>query len=394
MLIDSGTIEDCFEENLEWATKLDLVSAWATEHDGLRLLEECAEQGLRVRAIVGLWNYITEPEALRRLDRLGKLRLAGNGRRFHPKVYLFRGKSRTVAWVGSANFTAGGFARNEEAVFESEDADSVKRWFKNLWRECSRLDENEIDEYDRARKKNPPPRQSLAEAGGGMTEPMTLLEQVTDWDSYVAALRDCDVWWSNRQPSSVLGEPISWRHTIEFLHDILTRRDLPDLDDDDQRRVLGTARGGGWGLLGRMRNNSVNTVFGDNPHNAQDIQEVLREVAEADDDAFPDLAFDAYERMTEFDGIGRGIATRLLSLARPDRFVSVNKGSQNQLAQYSGLKPATLRTRGNYRKLLKFIYKQRWFRAPKPDNRLEASIWRMRAALLDCFVYRPPDRTQ
>ena len=222
-----------------------------------------------------------------------------------------------------------------------------------------------------------------------MTEPMTLLEQLTDWDSYVAALHDCDVWWSNRQPSSVLGEPISWRHTIEFLHDILTRKDFANLDDDDQRRVLGLARGGGWGLLGRMRNNSANAVF---KHNAQDIQEILREVAEAKDDAFPDLAFDAYKRMRNFGGIGEGIATRLLSLARPDRFVSVNDGSRDDLAQYSGLNPGTLGTMGNYRTLLKFIYKQRWFRAPEPDNQLEASIWGMRAALLDCFVYRPRAR--
>ena len=267
----------------------------------------------------------------------------------------------------------------------------MTRWFKNLWRECDRLDENAIDEYERARKKNPPPRQSLAEAGGGMTEPMTLLEQVTDWDSYFAASRECDIWWSNHYTWSVLGEPISWRHTIEVLRNILTHEDFTDLDDDDQRRVLGLAGGGGWGLLGRMRNKSVDTVFG---HNALDIQVILREVTEADDDAFPDLAFDAYERMREFNGIGRGIATRLLSLARPDRFVSVNKGSQNRLAQYSGLNPRTLGTTGNYRRLLKFIYKQRWFRAPEPDNRLEASIWGMRAALLDCFVYWPPDRTQ
>ena len=388
MLIDPETIADRFEENLGWANKLDLVSAWATEHDGLRMLEERAEQGLRVRAIVGLWNYITEPEALRRLDRLGKLRLAGGGRRFHPKVYLFRGRGRTVAWVGSANFTAGGFEINEEAVFESEDTDSVKPWFKSLWRECGRLDENAIDEYERARKKNPLPRQPLAGAGGRMTAPMRLLEQVTDWDSYVAALRECDIWWSNSFPWSVLGEPISWRHTIDVLRDILTRMDLADLDDHDRRRVLGLARGGGWGLLGRMRNNSVDTVFG---HNAQDIQEILREVAEADDDAFPDLSFDAYERMREFGGIGPGIATRLLSLARPDRFVSVNDGSRDRLARYSGLAPGTLGAEANYRTLLEFIYKQRWFRAPEPDNRLEASIWGMRAALLDCFVYRRQD---
>ena len=204
--------------------RLDLVSAWATEHDGLRLLEERAEQGLQVRAIVGLWNYITEPEALRRLDRLGKLRLAGGGRRFHPKVYLFRGQGRTSAWIGSANFTAGGFAINEEAVFRDRGHGIRDRMVQEpLAGSAARSMRMQIDAYERARKKNPPPRQSLAEAGGGMTEPMTLLEQVTDWDSYVAALRECDIWWSNRHPWSVLGESVSWRHTIEFLHHILTR---------------------------------------------------------------------------------------------------------------------------------------------------------------------------
>ena len=391
MLIDPGTIADRFEENLEWTTRLDLVSAWATEHDGLCLLEERAEQRLQVRAIVGLWNYITEPEALRRLDRLGKLRLAGGGRRFHPKVYLFRGQGRTSAWIGSANFTAGGFAINEEAVFESSDTESVTSWFQNLWRECGPLDENAIDEYERVRKKNPLPRQPLAGAGGRMTAPMTLLKRVTDWDSYVAALRECDIWWSDRYPWSVLGEPISWRHTIEVLRDILTRKNFANFDDNDRRRVLGLAGGGGWGLLGRMRNNSINTVF---EQHTQVIQEILREATEADDSAFPDLAFDTYERMTELKGVGPGIATRLLSLARPDRFVSVNNGSRNGLALYSGLAPGTLGREDNYRQLLVIVYGEDWFRAPKPANRLHASIWGMRAALLDCFVYRPPDRTQ
>ena len=197
MLIDPETIAKRFKENLEWTTRLDLVSAWATEHEGLSLLEKHADKGLRVHAIIGLWNHITEPEALRRLARLGKLRLVERGRRFHPKVYLFRGQGRTSAWIGSANFTAGGFATNEEAVFETEDTDTVTSWFKKLWRDCGRLDEDAIDAYEQVREENPPTPQSLAEAGRGLTEPMTLFEQVTDWDSYVAALRDCDVWWRN-----------------------------------------------------------------------------------------------------------------------------------------------------------------------------------------------------
>ncbi len=35
---------------------------------------------------------------------------------FHPKVYIFTGNEGACAWIGSANFTGAGFARNEEAV--------------------------------------------------------------------------------------------------------------------------------------------------------------------------------------------------------------------------------------------------------------------------------------
>ena len=387
MLIDPRRIADRFEENLEWTERLDLVSAWVTEHDGLRLLEKRAKRGLKVRAIVGLWNYITEPKALRQLDRLGKLRLADSAR-FHPKVYLFRGQSRTCAWIGSANFTAGGFTVNEEAVFETGDTESVISWFKNLWQDCGRLDENAIDSYERARKKNPIPRQSLVPvAGGGMTEPMKLLERVTDWDSYVTALRDCDVWWSNNQPWSVLGESLSWHHTIEVLHDTLTREGrLADLDYDDQCRILGVLKDCGEGLLSTISPVCMPAGF---VHNAEGIQRILREVSEADDSAFPDLAFDAYGRMIEFKGVGKAIATRLLSLARPDRFVSVNDSSQEDLARYAGLDPSHFWPKANYQKLLEFIYEKQWFQISEPDGRLERSIWGMRAALLDCFVYQP-----
>ena len=57
-------------------------------------------RSLRVRAVVGLWGNHTDPVALRILARIGKLRLVEGDRRFHPKVYIFRGYEKTVAWVG------------------------------------------------------------------------------------------------------------------------------------------------------------------------------------------------------------------------------------------------------------------------------------------------------
>ena len=63
---------------------------------------------------------------------IGRLRGSGAGRRFRPKVFIFHGSGRSVAWIGSANFTSGGFEMNNEAVFETSETGSVQDWFDDL----------------------------------------------------------------------------------------------------------------------------------------------------------------------------------------------------------------------------------------------------------------------
>ena len=88
-------------------------------------------------------------------------------------------------------------------------------------------------------------------------------------------------------------------------------------------------------------------------------------------------------------GVREGIATRLLALARPDRFVSVNDGSRKGLAKCFGPDtPTALGVPNNYRILLEKIYDRTWFREPAPQDEREQEICSMRAALLDCFVYK------
>ena len=115
-------------EHLVWATEIDLATAWATNHDGLRALQQ-EQPTTAVRAIVGLWGNLTEPFALRMLAEIGELRGVDARRHFHPKVFIFRGGGKSVAWVGSANFTFGGFGMNEEALFETSDTASIQDWF-------------------------------------------------------------------------------------------------------------------------------------------------------------------------------------------------------------------------------------------------------------------------
>lgn len=137
MLITDENISPRFLEHLSWATAIDLATAWATSNQGLRALQRQAPLP-EVRAVVGLWGNLTDPFALRMLANIGQLRGADAGRRFHPKVFIFRGGGRSVAWVGSANFTSGGFGMNEEAVFETSNTESEQHWFDDLWNTATR----------------------------------------------------------------------------------------------------------------------------------------------------------------------------------------------------------------------------------------------------------------
>ena len=385
MLINQENIQQRFNENLEWTTEIDLATAWATIHDGLQALRSHTPP-LKIRAVVGLWGNSTDPEALIALAKIGELRLVDKSG-FHPKVYVFRGRDKAVAWIGSANFTNAGFGMNEEALFETKNSQDVEEWFDNLWEQCGSLDECAIDRYAESRLNNPPQRSARPARVAGsepLQTPLELLEQVDDWRSFVETLEQCDRWWSNRQRWSVLGEPPSWRETIQVLHHIV-REDWRELSNYNRKRLLGlTTREDDWALLGRMRGAAQKSVFG---NNSEKIQAVVRHVVAASDADFPRVGIEAYEVLVGLNGIAEGIATRLLALARPDRFVSLNDASRARLAGFFGLAPTTLGQPRNYERLLQRIYDQTWFREPDPRNAREETICRMRVALLDCFVY-------
>lgn len=115
--------------------RVDIATAWATEGPALDSLEEATKQrNVRVRALVGVAGGHTSPDALKRLCKLGEVRLADGGSGlFHVKLYLFRGRRTSIAWVGSANFTNPGFEKNEEVLLETTDTADVAEWFENRW---------------------------------------------------------------------------------------------------------------------------------------------------------------------------------------------------------------------------------------------------------------------
>ena len=108
----------------------------------------------------------------------------------------------------------------------------------------------------------------------------------------------------------------------------------------------------------------------------------------ADASTFPNVATEAIKEVCKEDDIGLGIATRLLALARPDRVVSLNGRSREQLKQVFP-EGSELKTPNRYRVMLKALYRKPWYKADEPSDAFERKLWTMGAALPDCFVYVP-----
>ncbi|MYA41186.1 MAG: NgoFVII family restriction endonuclease [Gemmatimonadetes bacterium] len=393
------------------AHSVDIATAWATPGEHLRELAAAATRGVKIRAIVGVSGNATHPDALKELNTItaGKLRIVPKGDSlFHPKVYLFerhgRGIVKRQALIGSANFTRGGFGRhssaNEEIVLEvgpGERADELADWFQDRWDRC-RMDSHiseVIHRYTEDWKRSPPHRQVQRVTLGWVSRRRDLLGddalRPKSLEGFRQALCECEEHLRDEGREWEILDP-KGRSYMRAIRDrrklLLGEESWSQLDADSQRRLKGSYRRQDmewWGLTGRIVRKSWPAVL----QNESRIRGTLDAVRHAHDHEFPDVAVDAMRALRDIDDVGYGTATLLLTLARPDRLLSLNGASRNGLGALSGMSPSTLAQPDNYRELLRWLYRQPWYDdGPQTDEGL-VRIWKSRAALVDPFVYEP-----
>ena len=146
-----------FGRCVKLSTDVWIASAWVTKSEAL---DDLLKSGCRAKALVGTHGNATDPEAIELLTDGGcDVRLVDGGALFHPKLYLFRRpRAKTVAWIGSANFTGGGLAGNREAILELDDEEPVSEmetWFKEQWHALRDQDvETALEDYRGRRGRN------------------------------------------------------------------------------------------------------------------------------------------------------------------------------------------------------------------------------------------------
>lgn len=403
-LIDHNSVLSAFAEHVEEASAIDIAVAWVTPGRHLEILRNAARsRGIKVRVVVGLAGNSTAPVALRSIMDFGGLRIADDGERlFHPKFYLFHKASGVTAWIGSANFTGGGFARNAELLAEVEGGEEAHRWFTRLWEALPVDPRAAVAEYEE--RYEPPSRPSGSgkadsTEGGEPNHPIDLLVPMPkSWSAYMTALRSADRWWcAQGNHWNVLGPFRSYVHTISSAAEVMHRTNWDDLTLDDVDILLSTRgeRNGAYGLLGHVGMiGLVKQAFRRNTEKDLHIREscraALAKAAISEGEEFYAAVHDALTTITSFERFGPAVATRLLTLACPARAVSVNNASAEGLGQLFEL-PGTVRNLGSpdiYVNLLRRIHSTAWYSAPMPSDGFEQEIWSMRTALLDAFVYQ------
>lgn len=322
----------------------------------------------------------------------------------HRKLYLFGRRSDGIVtrqrWIRSSNSTEAGFGGHSKPIEEvmlqvgaGERADALADQFQDWYDHYAtgRSVSEVIREYTEDRMRNTP-HSHIRKIASGVVPRRDLLDKAhrpRTFAGYQQALKECEQVLRNngweifnpRGPSYV--RVISRRRKL-----LLGHRSWSQLGRSSRRQLMGLYRANldWWGLMGRVRGSHVQVVL---DHETK-IRASLQTVVKAHNTEFPEIAVDAMRELTtEIKYVGHGTATLFLTLARPDRLLSLNGASEKGFGALLRKSPSTLRAPENYRELLRWLYEQPWYADGPPANEDLEPIWRVRAALVDAFVWEP-----
>lgn len=370
------------------STIIDLCVAWATSSDGQARHWKALDLGNVRRAVVGTAFAQTEPATLEKLakksDRL-RLMINSDGT-FHPKVIFGRNGDQVRAIVGSANFTTAAYTSNTElsVLLEgtSHDPDllAIETYIEEQWQRGAELTDEWLAEYvltwkAAKRQRIVVPRAKL-EVG-------SLIDLEMPWSTYVELIRKQEGRkLGNGTPIRVTGSSPSYMEELHLAQAVFRREPRFENLTRDERNLLMGVGSASSGFLGSMKPAGyARGLVGSEP---EKIGKSLDRLP-LDGPVTLAEAADLLNELTQLKGVKIGVATRFFAVKRPDLFVSVNNGSNPQLAKLLGGREVT--TAQQYIALLGAIWATEWHRSSRPADAQEAALWERRAALLDAALY-------
>lgn len=354
--------------------------------------------------IVGTHFYQTHPEFMAHFvdDQHARFVLNPNGV-FHPKAYLFEDGSRWECLLGSANFTQGGLAKNDEmaVVLSSSDAGAeealraVKAAIASYWQKGKLLTRPALDGYREMWRAQAPLRAKLAgtfgpssEAGqpstdGGRT-PLEVPFLLMPWSRYYKDVR------RERGGQALPGRLAVLQFARTKFQEF---ESFNQMDPETRKKIAGTiyedVKDPDWLWFGSMKGAGTfkNRVAENDEHLSLALDEVPR-MGTVDEGHF--RAFVSKFEMA-FKGLPRGgggiaTATRLLAMKRPDYFVCLDSKNRSNLCAAFDIS-SSIGFDDYWGSLVERILSAAWWGAPEPDAPQEREVWSGRAAFLDSLFY-------
>lgn len=189
----------------------------------IQSLRQVAAHG-SVKIITGLYQHVTEPQALETLLNIQKetrenfsVRVSTEPQ-FHRKFYILESKSQTIAIIGSSNLTKEGLQSGGEINVMLSSAKSIsstkelKKIFEKEWKHRSiTLSATQIKRYEKARSKSPNfksfNRSDIKKILG--TEPTHTQASPSSPDA-TDFWRDCITGYLKKRTDQIISESTNW----------------------------------------------------------------------------------------------------------------------------------------------------------------------------------------
>lgn len=388
IITNTETLFSSFQSLVRQSSIVDLCVAWATSSNGQGQHWKALDLGKVRRAVVGTAFAQSEPAALEELaNKPDRLRLMINSEgTFHPKVIFGRYEDQVCAIVGSANFTTAAYTGNTElsVLLEGTDHDpelaAIESYIEEQWQKGTELTNEWLAEYVLTWKATKSRRIVVPRA---RLEVGSLTDLEMPWSTYVELIQKQEGRkLANGTPIRVTGASPSYMEELRLAHALFRREPRFENLTKDERNLLMGIGSASSGFLGSMKPAGyARGLVGSEPEKigkTLDRLPLTRPVTLTE-------AADLLNELTQLKGVKIGVATRFFAVKRPDLFVSVNNGSNPQLAKLMGGREVT--SVKQYIALLSVAWTTEWHRSPRPTDAQEAGLWERRAALLDAALY-------
>lgn len=340
---------------------------------------------------IGTHFYQTDPDFLDAFIDSDSVRFITqpNGT-FHPKVYFFCSAGEWEAIIGSANMTAGAMKNNEEISIHISSSDNgdvsvkedilerIKYYFQN----ASSVSNEDAQAYRRIWAKQNRKLDRLSGAYGkapSSKSPIKSKIMCMDWGKYSSLVQ--------KDPYHGIEKRLELLNSIR--NEFNKYGEYKDMPIGVRKTVAGLPNNQyeNWAWFGSMKGAGVfhSNINNNNEFISDALQNIglNQNISKSDYLNFIECFIKAFPNGRH----GIGTASRLLAMKRPDIFVCIDDKNKKEMCNDFGITVSGMSYERYWDELICRIQDSVWWQSEAPEKRIEHSIWKGRAALLDCIFY-------